>query len=404
MTPKKKPIRVLYSFPHKLGAARICYTAWQQVNGLAAAGADVTVFPGAIQRSVPESVSVRPTLAWGKLRIPYKALGTMRALALHDHIVARRLRRMAGNIDIIHTWPDAALETIKVAKELGIPIVLERPNAHTRYAYESVQAECKRLGIVLPRHHEYAYKMDVLAKEEMEYQKTDFLLCPSEFTVKSFLDQGYESEKLLRHCYGFDEATCYPPETRSSDPERGLTVLFAGVCAVRKGVHFALEAWLKSPLHKKGTFLIAGDFLPDYAAKLSGMLSHPRVRVLGHRNDVPDLMRRSDILVLPSIEEGFGLVVVEAMGCGCVPMVSEACTEVAGHMKAGLIHRIGDVEELTRQFTLLDSNRVLLSQLSDTCLQMAPDLTWKAAGCRLLGVYGQAITKYSSRELAAKSA
>jgi len=33
-----KPIRVLYSFPHKLGADRICYTAWQQVNGLAAAG------------------------------------------------------------------------------------------------------------------------------------------------------------------------------------------------------------------------------------------------------------------------------------------------------------------------------------------------------------------------------
>jgi len=35
-----KPIRVLYSFPNKLGGARICYTAWQQVNGLAAAGAE----------------------------------------------------------------------------------------------------------------------------------------------------------------------------------------------------------------------------------------------------------------------------------------------------------------------------------------------------------------------------
>jgi glycosyltransferase involved in cell wall biosynthesis len=183
-----------------------------------------------------------------------------------------------------------------------------------------------------------------------------------------------------------------------------LTVLFAGVCAVRKGVHFALEAWLKSPLHRKGTFLIAGDFLPEYAEKLAPMLAHPSVRVLGHRNDIPDLMRSSDILVLPSIEEGFGLVVVEAMACGCVPMVSEACTEVAGHMKAGLIHRIGDVDEITRQFTLLDSDRALLNRLSTSCIEMAPSLTWDASGSLLLNVYKRAISQNAIKGPATKSA
>src|SRR5271157_6554980 len=84
-------IRVLYSFPHKLGADRICYTAWQQVNGLAAAGADVLAFPGVLHRPVDAKVRVRPTLAWGKVRIPYKVLGSRRAFALHDYIVARRL-------------------------------------------------------------------------------------------------------------------------------------------------------------------------------------------------------------------------------------------------------------------------------------------------------------------------
>ena len=39
-------VRVLYSFPLRLGADRICGIAWQQVNGLAAAGAEVLVFPG----------------------------------------------------------------------------------------------------------------------------------------------------------------------------------------------------------------------------------------------------------------------------------------------------------------------------------------------------------------------
>src|SRR5579864_5877167 len=110
-----KRLRVLYSFPHKIGANRICYIAWQQVKGLTDAGADVTVFPGAIQRPLPFAYRVRPTLARGKLRIPYKALGAMRAYALHDHIVARRLEHLRDQIDIIHTWPLGALETLKAA-------------------------------------------------------------------------------------------------------------------------------------------------------------------------------------------------------------------------------------------------------------------------------------------------
>ena len=44
------------------------------------------------------------------------------------------------------------------------------------------------------------------------------------------------------------------------------------------------------------------------------MLAHPSVQVLGHRTDVPELMRNSDILVLPSIEEGSALVTSEARG------------------------------------------------------------------------------------------
>src|SRR5271166_2195523 len=208
MSAADKPVRVLYSFPHKLGADRICYTAWQQVNGLAAAGADLLVFPGVLQRPVPPEVRVQPTLARGKLRIPYKLLGTMRALALHDYIVSRRVEKLAGQIDIIHTWPSAALQTLKAAARLGIPTVLERPNAHTRYAYESVQREAKRLGVLLPPDNEYAFKLDVLTREEEEFRLTDYLLCPSEFTIQTFLDQGFKREKLMKHQYGYDETAC----------------------------------------------------------------------------------------------------------------------------------------------------------------------------------------------------
>ena len=391
MSRTDKPIRVLYSFPHKLGADRICYTAWQQVNGLAAAGAEVLAFPGVLHRRLPATVRVQPTLARGKLRIPYKLLGTMRALALHDYIVARRVEKLVGQIDIIHTWPDAALRTLKTAARLEIPTVLERPNAHTRYAYEAVQREAQRLGVVLPPDNEYAYKMDVLEREEEEYRLADYLLCPSDFTIKTFVDRGFDRNKLLKHQYGYDEKSCTPDTDRPRKATQGLTMLFAGDCAVRKGVHFALEAWLQSDAHRDGTFLIAGGFLPAYAEKLAGMLSHPSVRVLGHRNDVPELMRKSDLLVLPSIEEGFGLVCVEAMGSGCVPLVSEACTDVCKHMENALVHRIGDVNALAEQITMLNGNRALLETLRAGCLRTAPQLTWTAAGVKLLDIYREVI-------------
>jgi glycosyltransferase involved in cell wall biosynthesis len=388
-----EPLRVLYSFPLRLGADRVCYTAWQQVNGLAAAGGDVIVMPASIAKAVPAGVRVSPTLEWGNIRLPYRVVGTMRAVALHDRIVAKRLTRPPGEIDIVHTWPLGALETLKTAARLGIPTVLERPNANTRFAMEVVQQECERMGVTLPRDHEHAYNAAKLRREEEEYRFADRLLCPSEFTLKTFLDKGYPREKLARHIYGFDEKMYHPsPEPR--DPSRPFTMLFVGVCAVRKGVHYALEAWLRSPASRNGTFMIAGEFLPAYAEKLAPMLSHPSVKVLGHRNDVPELMRKSDILVLPSIEEGFGLVITEAMGSGCVPLASEACTEICSHMKTGLMHRVGDVEALTQHITMLHEDRSLVERLRAAGLEAALSVTWTAAGTVLLDVYRETIAAH----------
>jgi glycosyltransferase involved in cell wall biosynthesis len=395
MNKENERVRVLFSFPLRLGADRICGIAWQQVNGLANAGADVNVFPSSVARPVASGVKVSPTLAMGKVRLPYRLFGTMRSCAMHDRIVARRIERLAGQIDIIHTWPLGALETLKTAARLGIPTVLERPNAHTGFAMDVVQKECDRLGITLPPDHEHAYNAEKLHKEEEEYRQATRLLCPSDFVVRTFIDQGFTKDKLVRHIYGFDEKVYYPTD-QPRDPKRGLTMISVGVCAVRKGLHFALEAWLKSPASKDGTFLIAGEFLPAYQEKLAPMLSHPSVKVLGHRNDVPELLRKSDILVLPSIEEGFGLVVAEAMGSGCVPLASEACTEICDHMKTGLMHRIGDVEALTQHITMLHEDRALLERFRAASLEAAPGFTWTAAGRVLLDAYRETIAGYKA--------
>jgi glycosyltransferase involved in cell wall biosynthesis len=388
-----QPVRVLQSFPHRIGAARICTTAWYQAAGASAAGAQVLVRPGAVHRPLPEPIDVRPTLARGRFRIPYKALGRTRALALHDRIVARSLPGLAGQIDVVHVWPQGALETLRVARRLGIPTLMERPNAHTRFAYEVVRDECERLGVPLPEGHEHAYDPEVLRVEEEEFDLADRLLCPSDFVMRTFLDAGFAPERLVRHQYGYDPQRFRPPADRPQGLP--LTALFVGVAAVRKGAHFALEAWLQSSASQNGKLLIAGEFLPDYHAKLAPMLEHPSVEVLGHRSDVPELMQRADVLVLPSIEEGSALVTSEAMGSDCVPLVSDASGAPCVHGESGLVHAAADVATLARHFTEVSEDRALLERLRAGCRAAAPGLTWDAAGARLRAVYEASATRWA---------
>ena len=168
-------------------------------------------------------------------------------------------------------------------------------------------------------------------------------------------------------------------------------MLFCGGCAPRKGLHYALEAWLKSKAHSDGIFLVAGGFIAGYAEKLGPMLSHPSVKLLGHRTDVPELMRQADVLVLPSIEEGSALVTSEARGSGCVLLVSEASGAVCEHMKNALVHQVGDVPALSDHINRLSENRAFLAQLRQASLETVSELTWRFAGQRLEQVYRNAL-------------
>lgn len=387
MSSGSPPVRVLYSFPHKIGAGRICDTAWYQVAGASDAGVAVALHTGVVHKALPQAVEVRTTLGRGRARIPYRALGRY-AFDLHDAIVARRLQALGDRIDVVHTWPLGARRTLELASALGIPTVLERPNTHTRYAYEVVRRECERLGVPLPPDHEHAYNEELLRHEEIEYRLADYLLCPSDFVVKTFLENGFAATKLVRHTYGFDP-TMFRAADSPPDPTRGLRALFVGVAAVRKGLHFALDAWLKSRASGRGSFRIAGEILPAYGEKLASMLADPSIEVLGHRTDIPQLMRESDVLILPSIEEGSALACSEAIGSGCVPLVSSAASGVCWHMENALVHDVGDVDRLEAHITAIDRDRGLLAALRKRGLESVPQLTWSAAGVRLSEIYGE---------------
>lgn len=385
-------MRALYSFPNKIGAERICNTAWHQVTGAAQANVKMMVMAGSVARNLPPIVNLRTTLSYSKIRIPYSLIGRRRACNWHDWLTARWLERHHAEIDLVHGWPLSSLRTIKVAKRLHIPVVLERPNTHTAFAYRVADEENRLIGVDLPPGHDHQFDQDSLALEEAEYQTADFLLCPSDFVAKTFMDLGFPPSKLLRHRYGFDENR-FTPGLQNLQANLGLIAIYAGVCEPRKGLHYALEAWVRSGACNRGRLLVCGEFVPGYAERLAPWLAHPSVEVLGLRSDLPELMKKSDVFVLSSVEEGSALVTYEARAAGCILAVSDATGAVCQHQVDGLIHPARSVEVLTDHLRLLDQNRYIAAALREASLASTNTLTWTQAGEQLANTYKLALDR-----------
>jgi glycosyltransferase involved in cell wall biosynthesis len=375
-----------------LGRSGIGTTAWHQVSGLIEAGQEVTVACGTCERPV-EGAHVIETMRVASVRIPYRAIGVERAWKLHDWQVARLLRSRRDRIDVVHTWPSGALITLQAAKELGIRSFLERPNTHTGYAYEIVRQECERLGLSQPKGACHTNNPKRLAREESEFHAADRLLCPSEFVAKTFVERGYPAQQISRHRYGCDPTRFRPLDvnTEGPPPNGAFTVAFVGTCEPRKGLHLALRAWLKSPASATGVFYVCGRFVPGYRELLAPMLAHASVKEMGFMSDVSQVMARSHVMVLPTLEEGSALVTYEARASGCVLMVSEAAGALAEHMANALVHRVGDVETLSQQFTQLAEDRGLLARLREQSVKEIETLSWSCAARDLVNRYQESL-------------
>lgn len=386
-------MRVLYSFPLGIGGPRIASTAWQQVSGLSAAGVEVDVSAGWRARGFDSvsRVALRETLRFGPFRLPCRILGRQGTFALHDYLTAKWLEKNDGGIDLFHGWPLASMRTMRVARAKGIPCVLERPNAHTAFAYQAAAEENEKVGIELPKGHDHAFNQETLDAETEEYRFCDYLTCPSPFVEKTFLDKDTPAKKILRHHYGFDASRFFPPgEGRTSDH---LTVIYAGVCEPRKGLHHILEAWLGSSIHRKGKLLVCGSFVEGYRQALEPEVSHASVEILGHRDDLPKLMRESDVFVLSSVEEGSALVTYEALGSGCALLVSDATGAPATHGEEALVHAAGDSSALRDHFDRIDQDRSLLSGMQAAAQKRAENLSWMDAGRTLFSCYEEVLSR-----------
>jgi glycosyltransferase involved in cell wall biosynthesis len=381
------PVRILYSFPHAVGAAGIGTTAYHQVRGAVEHGVDVTLYCTSLERDIAGLARVVQTLSAAGRRIPHRAIGVERAYRYHDRIVARALRRSSSPFDAVHAWPAASIETMRSAGAGGVPSLREVPNTHTAHAFEAVDREVRSLGMSAVPGHSHTYAPDVLAREEAEYAAADVLLVPSDYSKRTFLARGVPESKLVLHRYGYDPERFHPPAADAPPDPGGLRAVFVGGCEPRKGLHYALRAWLASGAAERGRFVVCGGFVPGYREALGSLLDHPSVEVRGFEPDPGALMRASDILLFPTVEEGSALVTYEAQASGAALVVSVAAGARCRHEEEGLLHEPGDLETLTDHLRLLDADPALVARLRRGALDNARSLTWSEAGRELAGIY-----------------
>jgi glycosyltransferase involved in cell wall biosynthesis len=385
-------VRVLYSFPHTLGKPGIATTALHQIQGLIEQGVTVDVACTYLERELPGPRRVVETLKVGRRRVPHRALGVYRAYAYHDWRVARMLERLHAEVDLVHAWPAGCLRTFAAARRLGIPSFREVPSAHTRTAYEDAAREAAAIGVELPPDHHHRHDPAHLDRELREFEAADYLLVPSGYVERTFVERGHAPERLLRHRYGFDpDAFGAAAETRVSNGD-GLTAVFVGRGEPNKGLHHALRAWIDSGAGDRGHLLVCGDVLPAYRERIADLLDHGSVRELGFVSDVGSVMRDADVLLLPSVTEGSALVTYEAQAAGCALLVSEAAGAPCTHLEEGLVHAPGDVAALTEHLRRVDGDRDLLRELRRKAVANAAGLTWSAAGEQLVRAYEAGLT------------
>lgn len=174
-------------------------------------------------------------------------------------------------------------------------------------------------------------------------------------------------KRIIQRYHSLLSADAAPPA-----PERKKIILNVGHLAFRKGQHLLAAAFARlAPRHPQWELHLAGSVGEaacaqeiEATARTAGVRA--RVHLLGRRNDAGALMSAAAIYVQPSLEEGLGLALQEALhaGCACVGARTGGIPELIRDEDNGLLFARGDVAALAAALERLIADEPLRARLS----------------------------------------
>ena len=276
-----------------------------------------------------------------------------------------------------------ALQAGKKAKQRGARYVCDRGSSHIRTQEQILREEHERWG--LP----FSFDPRVIDAEEAEYREADCITVPSQFSYRSFLSQGISPEKLRLLPYGVDLTRFEPvgkPATCTFD------VLFVGSMSLRKGIPYLTQAFQKMK-HPGKTLSFAGTVSQELITLLKQKNLWPdEARVLGPlpQSQLKNVMSRSHVMVLPSVEDGFGLVMAQAMACGCPVLATHntGAEDLFTDGREGFIVPIRDVDALADRMQIFAHRPQQRADLGQSALAKVQSLGgWQHYGDNAISIY-----------------
>jgi len=255
------------------------------------------------------------------------------------------LCRRQGIPDIIHTTPDYAA----FFKRGKIPLVITFHNF-------VLDKEAVVHGTLLQRIHHQA---DLRFFTRKALSAATVVTAVSQFTAKLVKKElGYRGNVQVIY-NGVDTSTFF---TKQKKEAVLIKVLFSGNLTRRKGV----------------------DLLPLIADKLNANIEilyttglrrkkklppHPNLKNIGAvpYSYMPKVYQDADILLFPTVREGFGLAAAEAMACG-LPVVATNCSslpELIVNGKGGYLCELGNVDEFAARINELSASPALRREMGE---------------------------------------
>ncbi len=222
--------------------------------------------------------------------------------------------------DALIALSGAALATGKKVQQRGGKFICDRGSTNRQFQNRLLREEYLRWkqDYTLEEARE-------MTREQLIYEQADAIVVPSQVARRSFLAEGFASEKIHVIPYGVRLERFRKVGDPPSGSDAPFEVLFVGGISLRKGIPYLLHAFARLQHPRKRLRIIGavpGAFKPFLAT-----LPQDHVEFLGPlpQTELLSYMSTSHVMVLPSIEEGLALVQGQALACGC-PIIASTAT------------------------------------------------------------------------------
>lgn len=229
---------------------------------------------------------------------------------------------------VFHGAVGQCLNSLRTAKRLGARTILDCVTLHVD-DFKTAQAECRRFGVRPPMHR---WEQDRILQE---YQEADLIRVMSNVALRTFLKRGFAEDKLVVASPPFPLQE-FP---QASHQESVFRVCYVGLVEPWKGFHHLVEAFDQLQLPDAELTIWGGcGARPISQYMQAKMAKNPNIKLYPEeirKRGLAEVYGKSSVLVLPSLADGFGYVVGEAMACG-IPAIVSSMTGAADLIKDGV--------------------------------------------------------------------